>query len=126
MIHFIISFRIVINCGKILSSPYSTVFGIPLEVFAVAYFLANLGLIYLVGFGPDWIYKISFRTLFIWRFLGLAIVPYLVIVELFVVKAICLYCTTMHVSIMVDFAIISYFLFYKKDIQRDLAVPVSA
>ena len=113
-----------IDCGKVLSSPYSTVFGIPLEVFAVGYFIANLVLIYLVGFGTDSIYKTAFKTLFAWRFIGLAIVPYLVIVELIVVKAICLYCTVMHISIIIDFVIISYFLFYKKGI-RGFSVPVT-
>jgi uncharacterized membrane protein len=116
----------VINCGKVLSSPYRTVFGISLEAFTVTYFIANFGLIFSIGFGPDWIYKISLRMQFISRFLGLAIAPYLVIVELFVVKAICLYCTTMPVSIIMDFGIISNFLFYKKDIQRYPAVALGA
>ena len=31
-------------------------------------------------------------------------------------KAICVYCTIMHVSILVDFAIVTYFLFYKRDV----------
>ena len=108
---------IVINCDKVLSSPYSTVFGIPLEIFAVAYFIVNLVLIYLVGFGSERIYKLSFKTLFVWRFFGICLVPYLIVVELFLVKAICLYCTTMHAAIIIDFGIISYFLFYKKDLR---------
>ncbi len=108
---------IVINCDKVLSSPYSTVFGVPLEVFAVTYFIVNLALIYLVGFGTERIYRAAFKTLFVWRFFGICLVPYLIVVELFLVKAICLYCTTMHVAIIVDFGIISYFLFYKKDLR---------
>jgi uncharacterized membrane protein len=52
--------------------------------------------------------------LFGWRFIGIVIVPYLVFVELFLVKAICIYCTVMHVAIIADFIIISYLLFYKR------------
>jgi uncharacterized membrane protein len=102
-----------IDCNAVLSSPYSQVFGIPLEVFAIAYFIANLALILLVSFGNDWIYPKALKILFGWRFLGLIIVPYLLTVELLFIKAICLYCTVMHVSIIVDFVIISYLLFYK-------------
>jgi hypothetical protein len=32
-----------------------------------------------------------------------------------VLKAICVYCTIMHACILVDFAIVTYFLFYKED-----------
>lgn len=106
-----------INCGKVLSSPYSSVFGVPLEVFGVGYFIVNLALIYLIGFGTERIYGTAFKTLFAWRFIGLALVPYLVTVEFFVVKAICLYCTIMHISIIVDFAVISYFLFYRRNLR---------
>lgn len=115
---------IQINCDKVLSSSYSTIDGIPLEVFAVAYFIVNLALIYMVGFGTDRIYKAAFKTLFAWRFVGICIVPYLVVVELFFVKAICLYCTTMHAAIIIDFGIISYFLYYKKDIRSYVSAKV--
>jgi uncharacterized membrane protein len=108
-----------IDCNAVLSSPYSQIFGIPLEVFAIVYFIANLGLILLVSFGNEWIYPKALKILFGWRFLGLIIVPYLLTVELLIIKAICLYCTVMHVSILVDFVIISYLLFYKGDLQPD-------
>jgi uncharacterized membrane protein len=114
---------IVVNCNKVLSSPYSTIFGVPLEVFAVAYFIANLALIYLIGFGTERIYRTALKTLFVWRFLGICLVPYLIVVELFIVKAICLYCTTMHAAIIIDFGIISYFLYYKKDIRNYVSAP---
>lgn len=107
---------IQIDCDKVLSSSYSTIFGVPLEVIAVGYFIVNLLLIYFVAFGSDRLFHASFKTLFLWRFLGLCIVPYLITVELFIVKSICLYCTVMHVSIIVDFAIISYFLYYKNSL----------
>ncbi|MDG6924333.1 MAG: vitamin K epoxide reductase family protein, partial [Nitrososphaerota archaeon] len=117
---------IVVNCDKVLGSSYSSIDGVPLEVFAVVYFIVNLALIYLIGFGTDSIYKAAFKTLFVWRFLGICIVPYLIVVELFLVKAICLYCTTMHAAIIIDFIIISYFLYYKKSLLSYTSMKVNS
>ncbi|MGA3109771.1 MAG: vitamin K epoxide reductase family protein [Candidatus Bathyarchaeia archaeon] len=107
---------IVLNCDMVLGSSYSQVFGIPLELFAVVYFALNLLLVYLIVFGSDRLFRLSLKILFVWRFLGIVIVPYLIFVELFLIKAICVYCTVMHVAIIADFVIISYLLFYKKAI----------
>jgi uncharacterized membrane protein len=111
---------IVVNCNAVLDSKYSMIFGIPLELFAVVYFVINLLLVYFIAFGSDRLFRTSLNTLFGWRFLGIVIVPYLVFVELFLVRAICVYCTIMHVSIIADFLIISYFLFYQKGHPRIL------
>ena len=105
---------IALNCYAVLSSRYSQVFGIPLELLAVAYFIVNLLLVYFIAFGTDRLSRIALNTLFGWRFLGIIIVPYLVFVELVLIRAICIYCTIMHVAIIADFVIISYLLFYKK------------
>ena len=104
---------IVLNCDAVLGSSYSQVFGIPLELFAVAYFIVNLLLVYLIAFGRESVFRTSLNVLFVWRFIGILIVPYLVFVELFLIRAICVYCTVMHVAILVDFAVISYLLFFK-------------
>ena len=114
---------IVLNCETVLSSNYSQVFGIPLELFAVAYFVINLLLVYFIVSGSDRLSRISLNVLFGWRFLGIAIVPYLIFVELVLIKAICVYCTIMHVSIIADFVIISYFLFRKKSITWPTVPP---
>src|ERR1039458_8662472 len=53
------------------------------------------------------------QVLFVWRFLGLIIVPYLMTIEFAILKTICVYCTIMHGCILIDFAIVTYFLFYK-------------
>jgi uncharacterized membrane protein len=117
-----------IDCNAVLSSPYSQIFGIPLEVFAVIYFIANLSLILLVSFGSDRVYSVALKLLFGWRFLGLIIVPYLLTVELLIIKAICLYCTVMHISIIADFVIISYLLFYKHSLSpiEDEVAPTAS
>jgi len=108
-------FGLAVNCDAVLGSHYNQVFGIPLDLFAVAYFIINLGLVYLVAFGSESVFRRALTILFGWRFLGLIIVPYLVSIEVFVIDAICVYCTMMHVAIVLDFIIISYFLFYKKN-----------
>jgi len=102
------------DCSRVLGSSYSQIFGIPLELFAVAYFVVNLALVYLIAFGGENIFRRALGVLFVWRFLGLMIVPYLVVVELFIIHAICIYCTMMHVAIVSDFIIISYLLFFGK------------
>lgn len=107
---------IALNCYAVLSSRYSQVFGIPLELLAVGYFMVNLILVYFIAFGSDRLFRTSLKTLFGWRFIGIIIVPYLVFVELFLVRAICVYCTMMHVAIITDFIVISYLLFYRKTI----------
>ena len=106
----------VINCVTVLSSKYNTVFGINLDILAIVYFFVNLALVCVVAFGSNRLFGRAYRILFVWRFLGLIIVPYLITIEFVILKAICVYCTIMHVAILVDFAIVTYFLFYKDDI----------
>jgi len=98
-----------------LSSSYSKVFGVPLELAALVYFLVNVGMVFVIAFASDRAAKITVNLLFVWRFLGVALVPYLVFVELFLLHAICVYCTIMHAAILIDFAVISYLLFFGKN-----------
>jgi len=104
-----------LDCGYVLTSPYSVVFGIPLEVLALSYFLVNIGMVFVIAFGSDRAARATVNVLFAWRFLGVAIVPYLVFVELFILHAICVYCTIMHAAILIDFVVISYLLFFGKN-----------
>jgi len=106
---------IALDCNTVLGSGYSQIFGIPLELFAVAYFVINLILVYMVTFGSPRVFGKALNTLFGWRFVGLMIVPYLVFIEFIVLKAICIYCTIMHAAIIADFIVITYFLFFRKN-----------
>jgi uncharacterized membrane protein len=108
-------FGATIDCNLVLGSKYSQIFGIPLELFAVAYFIINLILVYIVSFGRESIFERAMGILFAWRFVGLMIVPYLIFIEFVVLRAVCVYCTTMHVAIVADFIVISYFLFFGKN-----------
>jgi len=103
------------DCAKVLGSSYSVVFGIPLEMGAVVYFVVNLALVYVIAFGRSSLFHRALSVLFVWRFLGLMIVPYLVVIELFVLHAVCIYCTMMHIAIVADFIIISYLLYFGKN-----------
>jgi uncharacterized membrane protein len=106
-------FGIPLDCNSVLGSKYSSVFGVPLEVLALVYFMVNLAFVYLIAFGSDRAARVSLRTLFWWRFIGLVLVPYLVFIEVVLIRAICLYCTIMHVAIIADFLIITYLLYIK-------------
>ncbi|MGD0637754.1 MAG: vitamin K epoxide reductase family protein [Nitrososphaerales archaeon] len=106
-------FGIAINCNLVLGSKYNTVLGVNLDVLAIGYFFVNLGLVFAIAFGSTSVFTKAFRVLFVWRFLGLIIVPYLLTIEFAILKTICVYCTIMHVCILIDFAIVTYFLFYK-------------
>ena len=110
-----------IDCNDVLGSSYNNLYGFNLDILAVSYFIINLALIFMVAFGSERLYDRAFKVLFGWRFVGLAIVPYLMTVEFVILKTICIYCTIMHVSILIDFFIITYFVFYKKNIRTFLA-----
>ena len=45
------------DCEAVLGSKYSEIFGIPLELFAVVYFVINLFLVYLVSFGSESVFS---------------------------------------------------------------------
>ncbi|MEM0086800.1 MAG: vitamin K epoxide reductase family protein [Candidatus Micrarchaeaceae archaeon] len=112
-----------INCMKVLESPYSTVFGVSLDMLAALWFVINILLVVSVVFMRSSIARKTFNALFAWRFFGLLLVPYLIYLELFVVKAICIYCTIMHCAIIIDFIIITYLVFAKNSkIRKDLGI----
>ena len=106
-----------------LGSSYSQVFGIPLELFAIGYFIVSLVLVFVIVFGQEALYRYSFRALFFWRFVGVPLVIYLIGIEVLVIHAICIYCTIMHCAIIIDFVIVSYFVFYHKNVKSFLMRP---
>ena len=105
---------IQLNCELVLSSPYSRVGPFPLDALAAAWFIINISLALAALYAPLGAARASARALFGWRFVGLAVVPYLVYVELFVIRAICVYCTIMHVMIIADFVVVSLLLFGRR------------
>jgi len=94
----------VINCEKVTTSPQSYVFGIPVAVLGLAYFIPMLVLCL----------PVAWRSLNRWIHLarlvlsvaGVGMIIYLISAELFTIKAICLWCTSVHVITFLLFVLI--------------------
>ena len=81
----------ILNCEKVTSSPYSYFYGVPVAFIAIFWFAAMLWLgvkkpsFYVYVVFPLWL-------------AGAIFAGYLIYVELFVLHAVCLYCTVAHVA----------------------------
>ena len=120
------SSTLALDCGKVLGSAYGYILGVPLAVFACLYFIANIALVYLVCFGSKKDYNNTFKALLAWRLFGIAMTAYLISIELFKLKAVCAYCTVMHVAIIVDFIILSCFALYRKNMRDFISLKGGA
>lgn len=78
-----------IDCEAVLSSRYATVAGVPTALLGVAWFAAALVLLWR---RPAWLRP--------WAWIGAAAVVALVYTELFLVGAICLWCSTVHALVL--------------------------
>ena len=90
---------IVSDCGKVLRSSYSVVFGVPLAAFGIVqYFLILIAIICLT------IYKKKIFTYWIilQSMIGTIFSLYFMYVQLVILKSICIYCT---LSALISFAI---------------------
>jgi uncharacterized membrane protein len=84
-----------INCGKVTTSPQSVVFGIPVAVLGLAFY------VFLVAIMNPYAWRSRRREIALTRLLslvvGIGFVLYLLYAELFQIGSICLYCTSVHV-----------------------------
>jgi uncharacterized membrane protein len=92
----------VLNCGKVTASPESKLFGAPVAV---------LGLIYYVGVVAlmiPWAWRQARLVLLRQAALagGVAFVAWLVYAELFRIGSVCLYCTGVHITTVALFAVV--------------------
>jgi uncharacterized membrane protein len=91
----------VVNCGKVTTSEQSVVFGIPVAVLGLAFY------VFMVAIMSPWAWKARRREIGLVRLaslvVGIGFVLYLIYAELFDIGSICLYCTSVHV--------ITFFLF---------------
>jgi uncharacterized membrane protein len=93
-----------INCEKVTTSPQSYVFGIPVAVLGLVFFIPMLILCL----------PVTWRSLNRWVHLarlllsvaGVGMIIYLISAELFTIKAICLWCTSVHVITFLLFVLI--------------------
>jgi len=104
-----------VSCS-VISSSFSRAFGIPLDFLAIAWFSLNLILLAVLVI----MNKGKVMTLLLaWSIIGVVVVPYLIYIELYVLHALCIYCTTMHIAIVLNFLLILYlFLKSRKDIKQ--------
>jgi uncharacterized membrane protein len=83
-----------INCTKVTTSAQSYVFGIPVAVLGLAFFIAAVALM------SPWAWRWASREVALIRIaslvVGVGFVLYLIYAELFIIGAICLYCTSVH------------------------------
>ena len=96
-----------INCLKVTSSSQSMVFGIfPVAVLGLAFF------VFMVAINSPWGWRATLPAVR-WARLGSVVVGiifvlYLVYAELLEIRAICLYCTSVHVITFLLFALIVF------------------
>jgi len=83
----------VINCERVLTSPQSTFGPVPVPVLGIAWFVVLGALLIARGAGI----VATLRSA--WALAGLAFVLYFVYAELFLVGAICVWCTVTHLLV---------------------------
>jgi len=93
------------GCERVNLSPWSVIFGVPVAGFGVAGYLVLLG-VALYGLRPDQADRPrATRWLAALSAVGLAFSLYLLALELFVIHAICLWCSISGVTILVIFLV---------------------
>ena len=96
----------LVNCTKVTTSPQSYVFGIPVAVLGLAFF------VFAVVIMSPWAWRASRREIHLARIaslvVGIGFVLYLVYAELFTIGSICLYCTSVHVITFVLFVLTAF------------------
>ena len=93
------------NCEKVTQSPQSEIFGIPVAMLGLAFFVPML----LLCLPAAW--RAADRRIHLARLamvvIGMGMVLYLISAELFVIKAICLWCSSVHAATFLLFIIVA-------------------
>ena len=93
----------LVNCTKVTTSPQSYVFGIPVAVLGLAFYVAAVVLM------SPWAWRSARREIYLIRLaslvIGMGFVLYLLYAELFIIGSICLYCTSVHAITFVLFGL---------------------
>jgi uncharacterized membrane protein len=96
----------VINCEKVTTSPQSDVFGVPVALLGLIFF------VFMTAVTTPWAWRATWPALGWARvgslIAGIGFVVYLVYTELFTLDAICLECTTVHVITFLLFGLVVY------------------
>jgi uncharacterized membrane protein len=95
-----------INCEKVITSPQSIVFGIPVAVLGLAFY------VFLAVVNSPRAWRMTWPPLRWARVgsmvVGIVFVLYLVYTELFTIRSICLWCTSVHVITFALFVLIMF------------------
>ncbi len=93
-----------INCEKVTTSPQSVIFGIPVAMLGLLFFVPMIALCLPVA------WRSADRRVHLARLAlaitGVGMILYLITAELFLIKAICLWCSGVHLITFVLFVII--------------------
>jgi uncharacterized membrane protein len=92
------------NCEKVTTSPQSEVFGIPVAILGLFFFVPMIALC------SPMAWRSTDRRIHLARLalsiVGVGMILYLIIAELFIIKAICLWCSSVHIVTFILFVII--------------------
>ncbi|MGD0882599.1 MAG: vitamin K epoxide reductase family protein [Acidimicrobiales bacterium] len=93
------------NCEKVTQSPQSEIFGIPVAMLGLAFFVPMI----LLCLPAAW--RSADRRIHLARVAlsvtGVGMILYLISAELFIIKAVCLWCSSVHITTFVLFVIIA-------------------
>ncbi len=96
----------LVNCAKVTTSPQSYVFGIPVAVLGLAFF------VFVAAIMSPWAWQAARREVHLLRIasmvVGIGMVIYLVYAEFIIIGSICLYCTGVHVITFVLFVLTAF------------------
>ncbi len=99
----------LIDCEKVLNSPYSKLFGIPLGIYTIAYFMIDLFLVLLL-------YKKMLKIIYniFYRLIGIIFVIFSLYTMFFLINSICIYCLIADGILIINLGIILYY--YRKKV----------
>ena len=92
----------VVNCTKVTTSPQSYVFGIPVAVLGLVFY------VFAVAIMSPWAWRWARREVYLIRLAAMVAGIgwlYLLYAELFIIGSICLYCTSVHAITFVLFGL---------------------
>ncbi len=96
----------LINCTKVTTSPQSYVFGIPVAVLGLAFF------VFVAAIMSPWAWQAARREVHLLRIasmvVGIGMVIYLVYAEFIIIGSICLYCTSVHIITFLLFVLTAF------------------
>ncbi len=93
------------NCEKVTQSPQSEILGIPVAMLGLAFFVPMLVLCLPAAWrsANRWIHIARLAL----SVTGVGMIIYLISAELFVIKAICLWCSSVHIVTLILFIVIA-------------------